>query len=253
MSRLFDDAASEYLERDSAVISGVPFSMACWFYADEGTLNKEAMSVSNKDVSNHYHRLRIHSAENVRARSQQGGNDHQAISTTTFTLNTWNHACGVWTSRNNRAAFLNGGGKGTDTGDAVPANLDRTSIGRIGDSTPGEHMSGRIAEAAIWNVALTDSEVQALASGVSPLRVRVASLQAYWPLFAITGDAPDYSGGANTLTDNNTVGIADHAPVGPMFAFPSGWQGAFNAAAAAGGLNIPVAMHAYRQRHQSVV
>ena len=103
-------------------------------------------------------------------------------------------------------------------------------------------MAGRIAEAAIWNVALTDSEVQALASGVSPLRVRPESLQAYWPLFAVTGNAIDYSGKGNDLTDNGTVGVADHAPVGPMFAFPSGWQGAFTTAVAA--ITVPEIMAA---------
>jgi hypothetical protein len=58
--------------------------------------------------------------------------------------------------------------------------MDRTAIGTTNDGT--DFMSGDIAEAAMWDVALGDDEVLMLGVGFSPLCIRPQSLVAYWPL-----------------------------------------------------------------------
>ncbi len=57
---------------------------------------------------------------------------------------------------------------------------------------------------AIWNVALTDSEIATLAEGVSPLRVRRDALVYYCP---IGGQSPeiDIIGGVNMTVTGTTV------------------------------------------------
>jgi len=42
---------------------------------------------------------------------------------------------------------------------------------------------GLVAEVAVWNVVLDDSEIAALAQGVSPLLIRSTALVEYWPVF----------------------------------------------------------------------
>ncbi len=49
----------------------------------------------------------------------------------------------------------------------------------------GSYMSDSSVEEANWNVALTDAEVAALASGVSPLLVRPENLVRYRPLIVV--------------------------------------------------------------------
>jgi len=110
------------------------------------------------------------------------GNFSSAQTTTNASQDTWHHLCGVFAASDDRTAYLDGGNKGTDATDLSPDYVDLTAIGAFKDNTPGEYCSGRIAEAAIWNVALTDAEVAILADGFSPLLVRPASLVAYWPL-----------------------------------------------------------------------
>ena len=135
-----------------------------------------------------------------------------AETTTGYSVNTWHHAAGTFTSTTARAAFIDGGSKGTDTTSIVPANENRISIGRWGDSTPGNYMSGRICEVGLWDVVLTDDEISALARGVTPNRVRPANLKGYWPVWGLHSPEIDLSGNGNSLAVTGAV-KADHAPV----------------------------------------
>jgi hypothetical protein len=89
-------------------------------------------------------------------------------------------------------------------------------------------MSGRIAEVAIWNAALTDAEVAALASGVRAWMLRPANLKVYAPLWGVGSPEPDYSGNAFHFTVTGAA-QADHAPVAPFSPW-AGWLGASTAA-----------------------
>jgi hypothetical protein len=223
MARLFDDAKSQYGEIDSAVVAAEPFTMVGWFYADASRFQGITF-VGDKDVANQYHVLALDDTNHVRAWSEDVAGIQSATTTTVFGLNAWHHGAAVFAATNDRRAYLDGGGKGTNAVNRAIAGLDRTSIGRAGDSTPSLYFSGRIAEAAIYNVALTDDEVAQLAKGASPLLVRPDALVAYWPLSGhdcpeqdLVGGFPMtlYPGSANTgATIVGTGGTAARAGSG---------------------------------------
>lgn len=208
-------------------ISAYPFTMACWVRSTSATAAQIAMALQDKDTGNNYHQLAI--------RGDVGGDLVECISRNTtqvqaqtssgYTANVWHHIAGVWSASNARAAFIDGGSKGTNTSNVTFASQDSVSVGHAGDSTPGNNIIGQVAEAGIWNVALTDNEIAMLAAGVSPLHVRPSGLVRYWPLLAYAGDAPDYSGHGGTLTAAGTPAEADHAPVRSLFGLPAGWAG----------------------------
>jgi hypothetical protein len=232
MSRLFDDANNEYAEIDSAVVATYPLTMAAWFYTDSIALRQTILAIADKDVADHFHQLIAHglaAGDPVRYQCQGGGAVVIASTTTGFSANTWHHACAIGRNATDRSVFIDGGSEGTNAQDKTPANLDRTSIGRTGDSTPTFYMSGRIAEAAVWNVDLTDDEVVSLAGGVSPLRVRPESLVAYWPLYGVGSPEPDYIGTYDLTLFSGDSGpvVADHAPVQPPFGFDPGPVGIY--------------------------
>ena len=213
MARLFNDASSEYLETDQAVLANPPITMACWFNSDDADAVQTLMFLGDKDAGNQYHHLLAHGGAAgdpvyVQSRSPQGTGS--AITTSGYSVNTWHHACGVWPSGLQRNAFIDGGSKGSNSQVIGPGGLNRTTIGRCGDSSPGFYMSGRIAEAAIWNVALSDEEVALLAKRFSPLFVRPQNLMAYWPLVR---DTDIDKVGRYNLTGYNSPGIAEHAPI----------------------------------------
>ena len=226
MARLFDDAASEYLQVDSAPFTDYPFTMACWFNLDVAYNHHSLMFVGRSLGSSDYWSLE--------ARGQTEGdpvvfvarNDTEeiAVTSTGYSVDAWHHACGVGTSTTLRTAYIDGGSPGTSSVSKIPdATIDRCCIARLGDSSPSQHTSGMIAEAGIWNVALTAAEVAIVAGGYSPLFVRPESLVAYWPL--IRDEDQDRVGGYD-LTAFNTPTVGDHPPViyptAPIMGVPSG-------------------------------
>ena len=214
MSILFAVASTEYLEVNATPVTAPPFTMACWFYADANTAAYSLMSLADQDVDDHYHQIVLRgdlASDPILATSRNSSGTPSASTSTGYSLNTWHHACGIWAATNSRAVYVDGGSVGTDSTVCATNNMDRTSIGRLGDRTPTRYMSGRIAEAAIWNVALTAAEVATLANGISPLQVRKASLVAYYRCIDVT-DLNDLIG-AGDMTAYNTPASAEHAPV----------------------------------------
>src|SRR3990167_1128281 len=230
MSRLFASASSQYLQVDVGILTVYPITMACWFRSNDVTANHGLMWLGDKDVAAHYHALEINAGfDDVIASSRAGGGPVEAISSTSYTANTWHHACAVFTSATDRAAFLDGAGKGTNATDITPAGIDRFAIGRFADSSPVNYMDGRIAECAIWNVGLSDQEVSNLATGRVPaFRIRPDALKGYWPI-GLGSPETDLSGALNNLTVTGAT-VADHVPLGPLFGFDTGY-GALAAAA----------------------
>lgn len=206
MARLFDDVQTEYLEIDQVIVAGQPVACACFFNNDDISGVGTLITIIDKDVDDNWRVLDIVSAQQeVRAHENAGGTNDDARSSTTYSVDTWHHACGIFVSATDRRVFLDGGSKGTNATNISPANLDRVSIGRLGRATPTNYMSGHIAEAAIWDLSgwpgANDVEradafekiVPSLAAGYSPLFYPLG-LKAYWPLIR---DANDRIGGYN--------------------------------------------------------
>jgi hypothetical protein len=179
MARNFN-GTSEYLDHAAAVVTAAPLTMACWFRPDMASADLTLMAALNSAGSNTF-RLAARgndAGDPVSWRVTAGGSLVAADTTTGFSSGTWHHACGVEASSNSRRVYLDGGGKGTNTSSRTPSGINQTRVG-FGNSA---YMDGRIAEAAIWNAALSDEEVASLARGCCPLKVRPASLVAWWPL-----------------------------------------------------------------------
>jgi hypothetical protein len=76
------------------------------------------------------------------------------------------------------------------------------------DSAVGSRlMDGKMAEAAMWNTALSASELGLLFAGMKPNRVKLANLIAYWPLLGTASPETELIAGASlTLTNSPTQG-----------------------------------------------
>jgi hypothetical protein len=238
MSRDFERSSSQYLSNASAVISGYPYTIALWAKTEDLTVNQGLFTIGTAGANNH----RITILQNITTGtiSLISRTTGSAIATTSTSVSagTWAHVCAIGASATDRKIYLNGGGEGTNATSNTPSGMDTTYIGAVPGAAVVSFFDGLLAEVAVWNVALSSSEKDALAARVSPLRIRPASIAAYWPIFGVGSPEPSYVG-AFPMTLTNAPVVADHAPVAPPF-FIADWFGAFTAAAPGGGVGLPV-------------
>jgi hypothetical protein len=212
MSFLFDDGSNEGFRVDSTPVTAAPLTMCCWFQTDDLGNEGCLLWIGDKDVNGHGWQLIANGAV--------GGDPIQfvalpdsgtAATSSGMSLNTWHHAAAVTSSATSRDVFIDGGSKGSDTTSSVPAGSDRFAIGFRARSSPVLYHSGLIAEAAVWNVALTEAEIAWLAKGYSPYSLvhRLANLVIYHDLIR-DSDRPYI--GANMTTVATPV-ISAHSRV----------------------------------------
>jgi hypothetical protein len=201
--------SSNYVGMDTALLSAGPLTMAgfCYFASSaQGTIIALNSSASTY-VFNRY-ALGILSNGRVEATSNAGsGTPAPVQSSAAGSTNTWIHGAVVFSS--STSAYLNGANKGTGTLRA-PASLNRTTVGaerasNIGNASPSGWM---FAEIGVWNAALSDEEIGALAKGYSPSLIRPDNLVSYLPLVR---DPVDLRG--NQFAVTGSLSVANHPPV----------------------------------------
>jgi uncharacterized protein YmfQ (DUF2313 family) len=206
-------------------VTAAPLTMAAWIkltdYGAVGNLS-DICYVQNSTGQENF-RLALTSGHPW-IRASSGGTFGQAYNgSVTATLNAWQHICGVCNSTTLRAIFLNGGSKLTDTTYMEPGGVSQVFV-NAGGSGPNTH--GQIADVAVWNAALTDAEVLALAKGICPAFIRPSKLQLYLPLQSISG-YPNFSNNlARGQPKSFTIGgsFADAAtqpPIGTRYYYSS--------------------------------
>lgn len=218
MSKVFD-GSTQWLNNNVAPFTAAPFTMACWFNPDTVATEMALMFVGDKDATNNY--------QNLAFRGDVAGDPIAAGSRNTAYVfaqssagaagvgGVWYHACGVWASATSRVAYFNGANSGSETTSSSPDANDTYAIGRDNDSTPARFFDGKIAECAVWDVALTAAEVAILGLGYSPLFVRPQNLIRYSPLIRVSTDLVNV-----TLTENGSPTIDTH----PRIIYPSASQ-----------------------------
>ena len=212
MARLFDDAANEYLASTSYPVSDYPITLGCWFYHDDLSQAGFCCSIGDSGNDECLGGIQIQQSgggNTVRAVSESSGLGI-AASTTGCSLNTWHYATATFTSIAARAAFIDGGSKGTDvTNISSTPPVDSTTIGSW-NGTYGGYFSGQICEVSVWNVILTDIEIHLLYRGVPPWLIRPRALVGFWIPLGIYNDR-DYVQN-NHLTAFNTPTWTNNAP-----------------------------------------
>jgi len=217
MARAFVRASSQFIGHSAGLVSADPITLACWGRSDDSTNGQDAVQIGDSTTGRGW-RLNFGGAtagDPIRAiATDNTGTNAIAVTSTGYSVNTWHHACAVFTSTSSRDAYIDGGSVGNNaTALGTMMSPNRTDIGRAVNAS--SYFSGRLAEVAIWNVALTANEVLALARGVSPLRVRPASLISYVPIWGLHSAEIDMKNSGATWTVTGAT-LANHAPVRPF-------------------------------------
>lgn len=203
---------TNWLRRAQAVITTVPYTMACWFRDHQNTTADVLIAFANSGSGNNLSlKARGNAVGDPVGLRILGAGGINIVTTTGFTVNQWHHACALSAATNSHAVYIDGGSKGTSVVNVVPdAGMDRTAIGVGEAAATFGPLDGEVAEAAVWDAALTDAEVAVLATGIRPIMVRPQSIVAYWPL--VRNQAYDLVNGY-VMTAVGGPTVSAHAPV----------------------------------------
>ena len=202
------NGTNQRIEVSSAPVTDAPCTMSCWFNANNITASHGLITLTASANSSNYLTLYANGAaagdpiQCIDSGPSAGGT---ASSATGFSSGTWHHACGTRTGISNRIAYIDGVAGTANNGTAAVAGINQFNIGSF-KTQANNWLVGRIAEVAIYNVALTAAEVASLAKGMKASRIRPQNLVFYAPLVRELIDIDS----ALTLTNQNSATVATH-------------------------------------------
>ncbi|TPV96160.1 MAG: LamG domain-containing protein [Myxococcales bacterium FL481] len=210
----------------SATIDDIPMTVSFWFRTLSTNPTSEAIfQWAQASVGTRYWMIYFNSSNKLLSWDRTSG--ATAASTTDWGDQAWHHVVSTRypdPSDLTIDLYVDGNLDATDTGNSsdVMNFYDRVSLGRAGDSSPGDYMDVSVAELGMWNDQLGDDEIEALAAGYAPSCVRRQNLVHYWPLIR---DGRELASGED-MTSNGTVDPAAHPriiyPPRPSLGFVGG-------------------------------
>lgn len=215
MSRSFN-GTSDYIEHGAAVVSAVPMTMACWFWVDPPAATGLLMYIGDSAAVTRVQLFLSSTALIAQTVDVASANATASVTFTGATRTGWNLGVAVFASSSDRRAYWNTI-KVTNATTIVLGTPTATVLGaRYGTGTLQSFFDGRIAEAAIWNVALDDADVCLLSCGYYPDQIRRGNLKAYWDLAGqYSPNEIDRVGRFDGVVNGAKPAIADHPPMLP--------------------------------------
>ena len=209
----FTAASSQSLNTTSTPVSGVPVTLACWVKCD--TLPSVQTCIFgigvNTTVNITYITLELLSTNRPQATHRSVTTGSSSATTGSIVAGQWFHVCGVFETNLLRTVYWNGDASTANTTIVTPFTATRIQIARRPNTnaTGAAFLTGNVAEAAVWNAALTQPEIASLAKGMTCDKVNPQSLVFYAPLVR---DLIDQKGGL-TITNNNGATVSNNPRV----------------------------------------
>jgi hypothetical protein len=196
--------SSNDIERASALVAAAPMSFSAWINLTSTGSNSKLMGITSS-TSAHSSEFSISfltSDAKVRCFiSNDAGSttDNTAVSASTLAASTWYHVACVFASATSRTVYLNGTAGTTSVVSVTPGTCDFTCIGAVKVNGAYSYSTATIAFPAIWNVALTATDITTLANALGPIRVHSGSLVSYARLTGGNNPEGDIKGGSWVL------------------------------------------------------
>ena len=203
------NGSNQYISASTTPVTAAPFTISCWAYPTTTAVSFGCVGVTTSAGAASFRTQLMQASigQNGRIGSFVQSVGSNANSTTTWSVNSWNHLVGLYTSSTSRTVYLNGGGAATNTASSSPNGVDSVLIGvLLNNSALFNYATGYICEVAIWNKALSVSEITALSKNISPSLISPQNLVLYSPLIRNLSDLSRN----RTLTNNNQTTIAPH-------------------------------------------
>ena len=198
------DGSNDYIElgNDSSLNISGALSITAWIYAD--SLAGYPMILS-KRASAGSHAYQFYSTG-----SKINYNNGTIVqSSGSITTNVWTHIGVTFDGSGGVAFYINGSSAGTAT--AASSNPTNSGNLTVGKAYNGNHFNGKIDELAIFNSALSSSQITSIYNSGVPGNISSLSPLGWWRM----GD--DDSGTGTTITDQGSGGNNGTLTNGPTF------------------------------------
>ncbi len=219
MSRTTTDAGGgDALSVTQSIILAAPFTFVAWAKSSDAVDDFQVvggMSQSFPSGTDDFWKVRLRFTSGrteFRVETTAPPAGGQANVTPAPAVDTWAHYAFVETASDDRAGFVDGANKDTNSITAVPSGIDTISLGQVDDGSPGDRFIGDIGHAALYNTPLSDQEVETLAAGFNPRRLHIDNLVGYWPVNGQTPEPNVIGTGAN-LGLVGTPAVAEEPPI----------------------------------------
>lgn len=188
MARSFVSASSQYYTcslNNYLTVNVFPWSMfICFFTSDSSVMC--AITLADGSGTSGEIGIRLNDAPSKpSARTGDASTNASAVSNVNYSTTQWNRVCAIFPDTASRSIKLNDDSVVTESTNVAGAgNIDTFSVGRRGLGAGNQrYVQGFLAYAALWNVALTNTEMDDLTSeNKSPLFIRKRNLVGFWPL-----------------------------------------------------------------------
>ncbi len=238
------NGSSQYLDTSTLPVSDVPLTMCVWVKLDQLPSTKgdeQCAAAFGDDSAIRFLNLR---ADDTSDKLQfNSGPLPTAVASTTnsVTAGVWEHWCGIAAADDDRRSILNGNWANSGTSSVSKdqwAFLDNFNVGRMYMTSTGyDYVDGKIGMVTVFNVALSQAQVEALAAGFHPKLVAPNNIVAHWELMR----DPNDRWGTNNLTEQGTPSyVSDFPPVVYPAMRNVGVEGE-----AVAGATIPIMYHHY--------
>jgi Concanavalin A-like lectin/glucanases superfamily len=213
----------------ATIPSGTAISTAAWIYETGTSASVQGVTQAVNDQFPGFYaygvRLNASGAPQACINGNTGSGSTTCVTGTALSLNTWHHLGMVWDAA---STLLRLYVDGAQIGTAVSTLTTATFVLPVGvganysGGSVESYFTGRIAEAAIWGVALSAAEMSALAHGTPPSLVRPSqgpntTLFIYWPMHGLgstEGNFADITGAVNNGGLTNAPPPAPHCACG---------------------------------------
>lgn len=159
---------SSALYTDTLPLTAVPLSLVAWAASTDPNNTQDVIYLGGHTLATaSMDRWSLNfggatAGDPIRAISVSGGTARTAVTGTGYTAGRWHHVAAVFTSSTLREAYIDGNATGTNTQTSVPGAPSRLSMGSgWASSALTADFVGTVAEARIYNRALTSAEILA--------------------------------------------------------------------------------------------
>jgi hypothetical protein len=221
MARSFNGTTDKIVVGTIGMPTTTPVTIAAWAFITTGSRTNPIFFSSTNQTGSAA--LQVSSANKVALDKQDLLN--LVTSSGTVSTNTWTFVAGTFDNggTNVATAYIN---STATTNTPGAQTLVNTPMALGFDSPDGLYFAGDLADVAVWNVALTQTEISALSQGIRPYQIRPSALIGGWPLDGLESAEPDLSGKRNNGALTGTASVfgppyAPFTPRWPQFWFPS--------------------------------